>query len=388
MKIPPKYKSVLACTAVWALILLLEAFVAIYDCHSLGISQSPWDYFVHRMLRPTLPFLILFAIHDLLISPILIKRKKTALYIVCTVAALVLFSAYAFYFDRPAPPQKPIHGLMEGGIMEGRPRPIGPKEREAQDWHREEDPHRPGDEREQGVRHEPEIFKILLAIMMLGVNLGVKYSSHYTQEKRRLEALEKENLQYRLECLRYQINPHFFMNTLNNIHALVDISPEKAKESIVELSRLMRHVLYDSNGPTVDLNKEIAFLQHYIYLMKLRYPENVKISFDFPDEPVNAHVPPLLMATIVENAFKHGVSYDKQSFISVSISVSDEKVIFRCSNSLACEKSQSTGGVGLENISKRLSLLYGDRYLLHIDKKEGQYDVLVVLPFEPSRQIS
>lgn len=392
MKITSKHKGILACTAVWAIILLIEALVAMYDCHSLGISQSFWAYYFHRLLRPTLPFLTLFAIHDLLISPILIKRKKTVLYIICTISALCLFSAYALYFDRPSHPH-PVPEMM--GPSQARPEPKGQHWHEEDDW-QEEDWQRRGPEmhpgpegaQEKGNHHEPEIFKILLAIMMLGVNLGVKYSSHYTQEKSRLEALEKENLRYRLECLRYQINPHFFMNTLNNIHALVDLSPEKAKESIVELSRLMRHVLYDSNDATVDLNKEVAFLQHYIYLMKLRYPENVRISYDFPDKQVNAHIPPLLMSTIVENAFKHGVSYDVQSFISVSISVNEGKVIFKCSNSLTSETSKDAGGVGLENISKRLSLLYEDRYLLHIDKKDGRYDVLIVLPLEPVRKIS
>ncbi len=407
MKITFKHKSILVCTAVWTIIVVIEALIAMYDCHSLGISQSFWDYYFHRLLRPTLPFLALFAIHDLLISPILIKHKKTALYVVCTIAALCLFSAYILCFDRPSLPHPAAErpsmtewhpAAQDWHWQEDDPdslhwdKPDGAERYAPQDWHwQEQGPQmHPGPEgdKKHGDHHEPEIFKILMAIMMLGVNLGVKYSSHYAQEKRRLETLEKENLRYRLECLRYQINPHFFMNTLNNIHALVDISPEKAKESIVELSRLMRHVLYDSNAPTVDLNKEIAFLQHYIYLMKLRYPENVRISYDFPDKQVNAHVPPLLMSTIVENAFKHGISYDALSFICVSIGISDGKVVFKCSNSLASDKSKDAGGVGLENISKRLSLLYEDRYLLHIDKKDDRYDVLIVLPLEPVRNIS
>lgn len=111
------------------------------------------------------------------------------------------------------------------------------------------------------------------------------------------------------------------MNTLNNIHALVDISPEKAKESIVELSRLMRHVLYDSNGATVDLGKEIDFLRHYLYLMRLRYTDSVRIDYSFPDGPVSAQVPPLLMATIAENAFKHGVSYESEYNVLIVLPV-------------------------------------------------------------------
>lgn len=220
--------------------------------------------------------------------------------------------------------------------------------------------------------------------MMLGVNLGAKYYTNYSLEKKRLEELEKENLRYRLEYLRYQINPHFFMNTLNNIHALVDVSPEKAKDSIVELSRLMRHVLYDSNGPTVGLAKELDFLRHYLYLMRLRYTDCVRIEYSFPEDDGGAQVPPLLMATIAENAFKHGVSYKSDSFIRLTVALESGKVIFRCANSLNPDRDeQAVGGIGLDNIQKRLSLLYGEDFVLHIDESSAQYEVLMVLPSKP-----
>lgn len=228
------------------------------------------------------------------------------------------------------------------------------------------------------------VSKIIIALMMLGVDLGAKYFSNYTLGKKRLEELEKENLRYRLEYLRYQINPHFFMNTLNNIHALVDVSPEKAKDSIVELSRLMRHVLYDSNGPTVALSKELDFLRHYLYLMRLRYTDSVRIEYTFPEDDGGAQVPPLLMATIAENAFKHGVSYKSDSYIRLSVALEPGKMIFRCANSLRDGQDERTvGGIGLDNIQKRLSLLYGEDFVLHIDKSATEYEVLMVLPSKP-----
>ncbi len=347
------------------------------------------------MLLPTLPFLVIFAVHDFLLAPMLVDRKKTAPYLICTIALLCFFSAYILCFDSPGRPGRTKSEHFDFEHFEsGRP----PEPPEWRDGERKEPPMKgdsgvkePPGRREEGTHPmDPEIFKIFLAAMMLAANLGWKYYISYSREKHRLESLEKENLQYRLESLRYQISPHFFMNTLNNIHALVDLSPEKAKESIVELSRLMRHVLYDSSAPTADLSREIDFLRHYIYLMRLRYTENVRIDCKFPDGPVTAQVPPLLMSTIVENAFKHGVSGGGESFISVSVSVESGKVIFRCVNSLAPGAGdpgiggpEVSGGVGLENIEKRLSLLYGDRYLLHIERKENEYDVLIVLPVEP-----
>ena len=369
MQIKENHKNALMGITIWALIIVIEALIALYEVRAFNLRPGFWHLFTHRMLLPTLPFTVLYFIHDLIIAPILIKGRKTALYIICAACALGLFAVFELNFDRPASPRKPMPP------MEGHMAP--PQKPSGEDPY-PDNPH-PAD---------PEIFKILLALMIMGVNLGSKYSLYYSSEKRRIENLEKENLKFRLECLRYQINPHFFMNTLHNIHALVDISPEKAKESIVELSRLMRHVLYDSNNATVDLNKETDFLQHYIYLMRLRYTDSVKITCDFPEKPVNAQVPPLLMSTIVENAFKHGVSYNCESFISISIAIENRKVIFRCTNSIPADRKTDSGGVGLENISKRLALLYEDSFLMHIDSRDGKYDVLIVIPSEPVNQIT
>lgn len=152
----------------------------------------------------------------------------------------------------------------------------------------------------------------------------------------------------------------------------------------MELSRLMRHVLYDSNGPTVGLAKELDFLRHYLYLMRLRYTDCVRIEYSFPEDDGGAQVPPLLMATIAENAFKHGVSYKSDSFIRLTVALESGKVIFRCANSLnADHDEQAVGGIGLDNIQKRLSLLYGEDFVLHIDKSSFEYEVLMILPSKP-----
>lgn len=379
-----EYKPWAAKSAIWAGIFLFEALFAWWDSMSEA-SLGFWSHYLKRFLLPTLPFLVLFAIHDSLLAPMLIKGKRVVPYLLCTLALMGAFSLYVRDSEgmlkaetRPEP-----MGMMHpstgqnpppphGGFMDGRGDPP---------------------ERRHGDHPEPErgekpigasVSKIIIAFMMLGVNLGAKYYTNYSLEKKRLEDLEKENLRYRLEYLRYQINPHFFMNTLNNIHALVDVSPEKAKDSIVELSRLMRHVLYDSNGPTVGLAKELDFLRHYLYLMRLRYTDSVRIEYSFPEDDGGAQVPPLLMATIAENAFKHGVSYKSDSFIRLNVALESGKVIFRCANSLNPDRDEQTvGGIGLDNIQKRLSLLYGEDFVLHIDESSAQYEVLMVLPSKP-----
>ena len=204
-----------------------------------------------------------------------------------------------------------------------------------------------------------------------------------------MKELEAENTKQRLESLRYQINPHFLMNTLNNIHALVDIDPEKAKESIEEFSKMMRILLYEGEPPTIPLAKELDFIEHFISLMRHRYPEEaVRIETLFPENRSGVAVPPLVMASFVENAFKHGVSYSEDSFIRVKVELQDGKVVFHCSNSSHPADGDERHGIGLENIKKRLALLYGNVYTLSIDEDGGRYDVLLAVPNQPILQVS
>ena len=187
-----------------------------------------------------------------------------------------------------------------------------------------------------------------------------------------------------LEYLKYQISPHFFMNTLNNIHALVDINPERAKSTIVELSKMMRYLLYDGAKAQIPLKVETSFITNYVKLMRLRYPDTVSISLDVPQNAPDRTVPPLLLITFVENAFKHGVSYQRPSFISIGISADSGTMRFYCSNSKApATAGKQQGGVGLVNAKKRLNLIYGNGYTLDIDDGADTFTVNLVIPFEP-----
>ena len=228
-----------------------------------------------------------------------------------------------------------------------------------------------------------------MGILLVGVDLGAYFYVESRRKERRMKELEAENTKQRLESLRYQINPHFLMNTLNNIHALVDIDPEKAKESIEEFSKMMRILLYEGDAPTIPLERELNFLEHFISLMRLRYPEDaLRIDTVFPAERSGAVVPPLVMASFVENAFKHGVSYSEESFIRVKVDLQDGKVVFHCANSSHPAEGDERHGIGLENIKKRLALLYGQSYTLSIDEDGGRYDVLLAFPKQPELPVS
>lgn len=130
----------------------------------------------------------------------------------------------------------------------------------------------------------PFLGRMLIALLMFSFNIAVKLFFKSVRDQEAMKELEHNNLQTELDYLKYQINPHFFMNTLNNIHALVDIDTEKAKQTIVELSRLMRYVLYESNNRLISLSKELQFLNHYIELMRIRYTDKVRIDVSFPTD--------------------------------------------------------------------------------------------------------
>ena len=227
---------------------------------------------------------------------------------------------------------------------------------------------------------EHDIVATIILVLMLGMNLGVKLYFKNREDQLQMAALEKQNLEQQLEYLRYQINPHFFMNTLNNIHALVDIDPEQAKSTIRELSKMMRFVLYEGNKKTVPLSSELSFLRNYITLMGLRYTDKVDITLQLPETIESGEVPPLLFVTFVENAFKHGISYQQQSFIEIQGSINDSKFAFHCRNSKRVESGEKTGGVGLRNVRQRLDLIYGSRYSLNISDGTTDYNVELTIP--------
>ena len=316
-------------------------------------------------MKTLLPFILLVLIHHFVLAPL--YRKKHTLYAVLLITLLVLFGVWCFSSDKGPMGPPPLPWQTETA-----PPPLS-----------ERDGRRPEpDGRRKPLR--PAVIKLIIGVLLVGVDLGAYFYIESKRKERRLKELEAENTKQRLESLRYQINPHFFMNTLNNIHALVDIDPEKAKDSIQEFSKMMRILLYEGNEPTIPLAKELDFIEHFISLMRLRYPEEcVRIETFFPEDHSGAAVPPLVMASFVENAFKHGISYSEASFIRVKVVVQDGKVVFHCANSSHPSETDENHGLGLENIKKRLSLLYGLSYTLFIDEGDGCYEVLMTIPLQP-----
>ena len=339
-----------------------------------------WDE-VFRVWGIILGYLVAFLIHNSLIAPILVyKKNKVRFYI----AELIFVSAFIFYkcSEDPRPPIKP---LIEKHITDEdqQYQPLTPQEEDEmvkEETNLIEAAQRP-------LIDMRNISALAILIFAIGSNVGLKLYHRSRVEQEEREELEKENLSQELAYLRYQINPHFFMNTLNNIHALVDLDPEQAKTTIVELSKMMRYLLYDSENQRIPLAKEMAFIKNYVALMRLRYSEKVTINLRATPQPMapDVYIAPLLLVPIIENAFKHGVSYKNSSFIDVNALLENDFVRFTCKNS-KCDSKPSTdveeGGVGLKNVKKRMALIYGNKAQMTIHDNTDTYEIELIIPIE------
>ncbi len=181
------------------------------------------------------------------------------------------------------------------------------------------------------------------------------------QKLRESEAVRAKEEFYNL---RSQLNPHFLLNTLNNIYALTAIDQGKAQEAIQQLSKLLRHILYDNQQLEVDLCDELQFLENYVSLMKIRLPKTVDVSFVTDIQDPHVKVAPLLAVSLIENAFKHGISPTKPSFIHIHVMQRDRLVCATIENSNypKSEKDRSGHGIGLQQVQRRLDLSYAGRY--------------------------
>jgi len=226
---------------------------------------------------------------------------------------------------------------------------------------------------------------IFTSVLVFSLASIIKISEKWYIDSQKQKEIEKELLASKLGFLKHQISPHFFLNTLNNIYSLTEINVEDARKAIHKLSKMMRYLLYDSDKGETDINQEIEFINSYIELMKLRFSEDVEIIFQKNNLSGNVKLPPLLFISFIENAFKHGVSYENKSFIKIFIEQSNDNIWFKCINSKHIFKNQSVeqaSGVGLENIKTRLDLIYKNNYMLDIYDQADVYSVELKIPIQ------
>ena len=350
--------------AVWTITAVLPVILELWKL--INNSEFEWQ-FVFRWWIGMIPLIFIFLIHNHFLIPRFMKKGRMKRY--CLILFLVL-SAYGgaqYLIDTPTrkefkemrmhhmPPPGPPGPGGPGGPMEQPPRPFP----------------------------FPILFKIMLAAMTLGMNVAISLSFTYNREQANRREQENKRLQEELKYLKQQISPHFLMNVLNNIHEMAEEDIKEAQNMILELSDLMRYVLYESENEMTTLSAESRFISSYVSLMKKRYVESiVKVNLSVQENaPKDIHMPPLLFISFIENAFKHGVSYSNETQIDIKLNEMNGNIMFSCDNSIPRNKTAlKKGGVGLSNVRRRLDLLYGDDYSLRISENEDNYSVTLIIP--------
>lgn len=298
-----------------------------------GLSDK-WMYHAWRMFVMQLSFVLVFYINYLFIIPRFLFKGKYGEYILVNIFIIVSMLLFMHIWQEFC-----MHNFSD--IDMEKPERVGPPK-----W----------------------LFSIRDGITMalvIGLSVALRMSRKWFHTENAMREAEKSRTEAELKNLRNQINPHFLLNTLNNIYALIAFDSDKAQDAVQELSRLLRYILYDNQQEFVDLNKEADFIRNYIELMKIRLSSNVKLDVNIDiDSSSTTKIAPLIFISLIENSFKHGISPIKNSFISISLSESENEVVCQTVNSNFPKNidDKSGSGIGLLQVKKRLELIYKDMY--------------------------
>ncbi len=200
------------------------------------------------------------------------------------------------------------------------------------------------------------------------IAVAIKVIKMWYENEKRVSEMEKAKLASELKMLKDQVNPHFMFNTLNNLYGLIGKNPIHAQESVLGLSRILHYMLYESNHDRIRLQQEIRCIRDYIELEKLRYPGNLSISINVQDKIQDLSIVPLSIFPFVENSFKHGASeMIEEAWINIDFSTFKNYFVFKIENGKGPKlATNTTKGLGLNNVRRRLELIYGDDHSLQI----------------------
>ncbi len=329
---------------IWACAMLLPAGVTwLISGDSVRFSMTFWSSF--RML---MPICLVYLVNYFLLVPKFLFRKQIVWFVVLNLVLLALLNIPNF--------------VPRGEIPEP--------------W------------REHVQRRDILAFRIptlisagFFQLVFIFLAIGARSIIRSNDIQFQLQEEKRKTAEAELTWLKHQLNPHFLFNTLNNISSLTQIDPDKAQESIGELSDTLRYALYDTDTDKVPLSGEVAFMKNYIHLMQLRCNEltEVKTSWDLPAGDVK--IAPLLFISPIENAFKHGVNARMASFVHVGLSTEGQDLVFNCENSLFEKTGEDHigSGIGVENLKRRLELIYPGAYSYEQHEQDGVYSVRITL---------
>jgi len=312
-----------------------RTFYDIVSLYSLqGAFAFSFSYIIAQM-----PFVY---IHLYVLVPKLLNKRKYFLYVPATIALLFIYSYLSYFVLNRIPAEWLPKGL-------------------ASYIH----------------RIDPN-YDILEGFFAFTITYALKYTWLALTTQNKVLALQKENLQLELKALKAQVNPHFLFNTLNNIYALSLQKSEQTPGMLLKLSSMMRYLLYECNAPQVALQKEIRFINDYIELEKIRHDKNVRIGFSLSGNADDSEIAPLLLIPFIENSFKHGVNAQiGKGWVDIHLSTLDKKLSLSVVNSTTENNNGGVHdkGIGLENVKKRLELLYPGKYMLSIEPRDEKFSM-------------
>ncbi len=313
---------------------LLFTFPLIMESHSEGIR---WKDYSWHLVMPTF-FLIIFYVNYWVLVPKCLFRKERSRYLLYNALLIVGLVAFFHLYYMPA-----VQAYLAGNSATTQELP---------------DPHRP-------PRWAFVVKDCIVFTFVAGLGTVIRLSMQWQKAEAARQEAEQSRMEAELNNLRNQLNPHFLLNTLNNIYALITFDTEKAQQAVQDLSKLLRHVLYENRGTFVPLHTEIDFMHNYIELMRIRLAKSVDLTIDInANKDSQTPIAPLLFISLIENAFKHGISPTEPSFIHIALNECDGTVTCRIENSNHPKNrsDKSGSGIGLEQVKKRLELLYPGRY--------------------------
>lgn len=227
------------------------------------------------------------------------------------------------------------------------------------------------------------IFSVFNCVFVFGLSTSYHFITRWNRQQHEAKEQEKERLASELAFLKSQISPHFMFNVLNSMVAMARKKSDLLEPTIIKLSQLMRYMLYDADLGRVPLEKEVAYLESYIELQRMRMGSDVQIDFEVSGDIAHCTIEPMLFIPFVENAFKHGVGLVERPTIQFSLAASQDWIVFEAHNkkspALPHTKDDSSG-IGLVNVKRRLELLYKEKHVLHIDETETDFKVHLELP--------
>jgi two-component system LytT family sensor kinase len=221
------------------------------------------------------------------------------------------------------------------------------------------------------------ISNILSYIFILVVSTSYRIIIDYIKDQKLLKEKETENLKTELSFLRSQVSPHFMFNVLNNLVSLARKKSDKMEPALIQLSNLLRYMLYEGNQGKINLLQELKYLNGYIDLQKLRFGDDAEIIFDYQGDLNEFDLEPMLLIPFVENAFKHGMGSQNKPIIKITMGVENKTLAFEVENEIiqTGESKDNSSGIGLANVKRRLELLYKQNYSLNISEANNFFRV-------------